>query len=236
MPISIDINFHLELSHPNTKDLIELRDYQKRVLDDFNTKRILWWGRRTGKTITSSLVALNYALSPGDWPREDFSRILIFAAQKIHIESMFSNLRGILQNSGLGSLIQIGQRDGRQKITISYPGGMVCSIIGIPLSSRGLAPCGLDGDLIILDEADYISEECIDVIEPILFDKPNVKLLISGTPRFDKNSFMHRVAGSSEISLHRVTVLDVPESNSFIAQLKKDLSPKAFETECMVPL
>jgi hypothetical protein len=212
----------------------ELRDYQEIALDDPTKRKMLWWARRTGKDLFCAIEALDWAFSPGG--RKD-SKVLILGPQKAHVMGVFKKIWKILSDSGLGRFTDHSRRD-PPLTTFLFPDGGSCRIVGHSCFSKGLRPCGVDANKIIVNEPDYCDESLLaDTINPILHINPECGLVLVGTPRQDKNSYMNRCYKSELYNTYRANIYNHPDYESCIDKVLAEFGGETdqFKQECLVP-
>lgn len=180
-----------------------LRSYQKQVTDNSreNKNIILRWGRRMGKSVVMCADCLWWASA---WPIVEMAElglkkkkkftVLVFAPYESQVKELWNTFTQLIGDSPL-------LRDQVKKIrtsdvhTIEFKGDKGTSgeddngsiikgyTIGISSSNQGTSLRGLSGDMIFIDEMDFIPTEIIEqVILPITTTHKNCRRRICSTP------------------------------------------------------
>ena len=175
-----------------------LRSYQKEVLQNSRIYQniILQWGRRMGKSVAMCADCLWWAsvypilrmIENKDVKTKPFT-ILIFTPYESQIKELWNTFVQLIGDSPL-------LKDQVKKIrasdihTIEFkgqgdsPGSIIKGYtVGISSSNQGTSLRGLSGDMVFIDEMDFIPTEIVEqVIIPITTTHENVKRRICSTP------------------------------------------------------
>jgi len=192
----------------NREKPLVLRSYQKDILR--NTRKyknmITRWGRRSGKSVTFCADCLWWAQA---WPlirmiqQKDSKtkpfRILVFCPYESQVKELWNTFTQLIGDSPLLMdqvekirtsdihLIQFkGPDDDTKGSTIEG------YTIGISSSNQGTSLRGLSGDMIFIDEMDYIPGEIIEqVILPIRTTHEDVRFRVCSTPSGKREQFFN---------------------------------------------
>jgi len=175
-----------------------LRSYQAEITDNSREQQniILRWGRRMGKSVVMCADCLWWAsawplvqmIETGSKKKKPFT-ILVFAPYESQVKELWNTFTQLIGDSPL-------LKDQVKKIrtsdvhTIEFegqgdnPGSCIKGYtIGISSSNQGTSLRGLSGDMIFIDEMDFIPTDIIEqVILPITTTHPDVKRRICSTP------------------------------------------------------
>lgn len=165
------------------------RYYQEEILRCEDNLIVLRMGRRIGKTDSMAVKALYYAYTkPGKQPQEPY-KVLIFGPMEKQITLIFDRMRQLIRMSPEmlaavgGNPAKIGTKSPQ---TIAFPlinSSIVGVTAGTKAGAQALQARGEGGDVIILDEADYLVEKDVDSIMGIRLQNPTkIKILAASTP------------------------------------------------------
>lgn len=180
-----------------------LRSYQQEVTNNSRDKQniILRWGRRMGKSVVMCADCLWWASA---WPivrmieekstKKKAFTVLVFAPYESQVKELWNTFTQLIGDSPLlkdqvkkirtsdvHTIEFHGQKDANGE---EQPGSIIKGYtIGISSSNQGTSLRGLSGDMIFIDEMDFIPTEIIEqVILPITTTHPDVKRRICSTP------------------------------------------------------
>lgn len=182
------------LRDPRDRELpLVLRSYQQEVTNNSRKEMniILRWGRRMGKSVVMCADCLWWAqayplvrmIEEGGSKQKPFT-ILVFAPYESQVKELWNTFSQLIGDSPL-------LRDQVDKIrtsdvhTIEFKNGSSIKgyTIGISSSNQGTSLRGLSGDMIFIDEMDFIPTEIIEqVILPITTTHKNCRRRICSTP------------------------------------------------------
>jgi hypothetical protein len=170
-----------------------LRSYQKEVTD--NTKDqmniILRWGRRMGKSVVMCADCLWWAqayplirmIENGDKKQKPFT-ILVFAPYESQIKELWNTFTQLIGDSLLlKDQVEKMRTSDVHQIVFKNGSEIRGYTIGISSSNQGTSLRGLSGDMIFVDEMDFIPADIIEqVILPITTTHKNCRRRICSTP------------------------------------------------------
>jgi len=154
----------------------EARWYQREMMYCSSKKKVARCGRRCGKTLCITVLAL-WMLSTN----KDYS-ILIVAPYEAQVIKIFDEMNRLIQSSPV--IMSCVKRSTRNPCRLEFMNGS--KAMGFSSGSKSAARSdkirGQDANFIILDEADYLDETDIDAILAILASHPDCGLWASSTP------------------------------------------------------
>ncbi|WP_422661773.1 terminase large subunit domain-containing protein (plasmid) [Paenibacillus sp. EC2-1] len=174
------------------------RDYQEPMLQEMvDSKRVsLRLGRRLGKTDSMCVTIMYYATTqPNKAPNSVQYNILIVTPYEDQIQLIFTRLRQLIDMSQ-GQIAP--SRDIENHIEL--PNGTI--IHGMTAGSKsgsGAANTrGQRADLIVLDEADYLTENDITNIMNIRNEAPErIRMIVASTPSGRRDSYYKWCTGAT---------------------------------------
>ncbi|HLD91511.1 MAG TPA: terminase family protein [Patescibacteria group bacterium] len=156
---------------------LQLRSYQKDILECKSKKKVLRLGRRSGKSICLCIESLYKAFITEN------TRVLICTPYKIQTRNLWKDgFQKLIKGNKLleSSIIRMGQNP----YLIEFKNG--ARIMGLTAGSstgnKGGSIRGSSADHLIMDEIDYMGEEAIQSIMAITATNKNTTLTISSTP------------------------------------------------------
>jgi replicative DNA helicase len=169
------------------------RDYQEQILHEmaYSKRTVLRLGRRLGKTETMCVIILWHAFTQ---PNRIASRgaeasydILIIAPYEEQVDLIFKRLTQLIDASGGGIN---PSRDIEHHIELPN-GTIIHGLTAGSKSGNGAANTrGQRGDLIVLDEVDYMNEMDITNIMNIRNESPEtIRMVVASTPCGKRESY-----------------------------------------------
>lgn len=175
-----------------------LRSYQKEVIRATreNQNIILQWGRRLGKSVTMCADCLWWAsvypiirmIENKEVKQKPFT-VLIFTPYESQIKELWNTFNQLIGDSPLlkDQVKKVRASDIHQILFHGHgdsPGSVIKGYtVGISSSNQGTSLRGLSGDLIFIDEMDFIPTAIIEqVILPITTTHPDCRRRICSTP------------------------------------------------------
>jgi hypothetical protein len=178
----------------------EAYQYQADALRDPWHRKVLRWGRRTGKSDMLSVFVLWFAFTHGKDPEDqsDKSRpsvCLIAAPYENQVKLIFKRIRELINKSP--ELKQSLKTSTKNPEYIEFKNGSAISgfTAGTKSGAGGASMRGQYADWIIVDEMDYMTDDDINAIFAIASDKnrpknlPPIGLMISSTPTGRRGKF-----------------------------------------------
>jgi hypothetical protein len=201
------------------------RNYQKDILTSIKkgNKVILRFGRRLGKTDSMCIVILYYAYTQLNKGPNDQYDILIFGPMEKQVDLIFDRLKQLIKESDV--LKSVLKRDVQHRL--EWKNGT--KIIGITAGAStgngkgSTSSRGQRGDLIVLDEMDYIGSKNLTNIINIRNEAPErIKIISASTPSGSREEFykwcneasVKYEASQSDIDNMTFTKYDVKENKS----------------------
>lgn len=158
------------------------RWYQVEMMRDQSVKKVYRCGRRIGKTETMVVEMLHQAFSKRNF------RILMAAPFENQIRNMFTRLNELIKESPL--LKQEIVRSTKNPYCIEFKNGSM--ILGFTAGDDAASIRGQRADWIYIDEIDFMSEYCFEVIAAIAIERADIGITVSSTP-LGKRSHFYRM-------------------------------------------
>lgn len=237
------------LRNPRNRDEpLNLRSYQREVTDASHRTQniILRWGRRMGKSVVMCADCLWWAsayplikmLETGAKKQQPFT-VLVFAPYESQIKELWNTFTQLIGDSPLLKE-QVSRMRTSDVHSIEFTNGSVIKgyTIGISSANKGTSLRGLSGDMVFIDEMDFIPEEIIEqVILPIATTHPDVRLRICSTPSGKREMYYKWCISAEELGwLHLHYPSWHPDNDNWksIEQAKSEGLPIYQSTEFQV--
>ena len=174
----------LRTFNPQTKKIEPwtARWYQVEMLRDKNVKKVYRCGRRIGKTETMVVEMLHMAFTHRNF------RILMAAPFENQIRNMFTRLNELIKESPLLKAEIV--RSTKNPYVIEFKNGSM--ILGFTAGDDAASIRGQRADWIFIDEIDFMSEYCFEVIAAIAIERAEIGITVSSTP-LGKRSHFYRM-------------------------------------------
>jgi len=187
------------------------RSYQDEVLLNSREQRriLLCWGRRLGKSVVMCADILWWAQA---YPlvrmienKENKQRpftVRIYAPYDKHIKELWETFSQLIGDSELlkNQIIKIRHSTDEHLIQFDNGSKIFGQTVGIGSQNKGIATRGQSGDLIYIDEMDYIPREIMEAaIMPIWTTHTDTILRISSTPTGKRDLFYEWFTRSKEL-------------------------------------
>ena len=161
------------------------RWYQAEMLRDNSLKKVYRCGRRTGKSECMVIETLCKATTIPHY------RVLLITPYETQVRLLFMRINEILDESP--QLKAMVTRSVKNPYIIEFGNGS--AILGFTTgasSGGGAASCrGQKGDLLVLDECDYMSEADYDAVMAIAGERPDIRVILSSTPTGRRGHFYY---------------------------------------------
>lgn len=166
------------------------RPYQGEMLRCSSKRKVSRIGRQSGKTDTLVINALFHMFTKPGVPEKEGFKIIIITPYQAQIEVIFNRIMQLLQGSPVtqNSL----KRNVKAPIyTIELMNGSIIRGFTAGTKSGGNAGSvrGQTGNMLIFDEADYLSGGDIDSALSIITNHPNATVWMSSTPSGKREKF-----------------------------------------------
>jgi hypothetical protein len=171
--------------------------YQANILQCSSKRKVLRCGRRLGKSETLIIWSLfrlfnyspknkRYDPTTKEWT-EGFSTIMFVAPYLNQVKDFFSRLRDkVYGNPELAR--EVISDVSTPFFKMELKSGM--KITGFSAgSSGGSSLRGQKADFIVMDEMDYLSQDALDTIMPLLMEHNEVEMIAASTPSGRRESF-----------------------------------------------
>ena len=158
------------------------RWYQVEMLRDNHTRKVYRCGRRIGKTETMVVEMLYLAFT-----KKNF-RVLMAAPYENQIRNMFTRLNELIAESPLVKQAVVSTTKNPAKIEFAN-GSM---ILGFTTGDDAASVRGQRADWIFIDEIDFMSEYCFEVVAAVAIERAEIGITVSSTP-LGKRSHFYRM-------------------------------------------
>ena len=217
------------LKHPRDPARpLRLRKYQRKALTDTSRRQAWRWGRRTGKSCGLAIRALHYAFSRPN------KKVLIVAPYEAQIKALFDEaIRPMMRDAALLSESVAFDRSQPFEIMFKNGSSILGMTAGVRAGQHGSGVRGQNADLLILDEADYLTPKTIAAIQAILATNAEVDLIASSTPT-GKHEWFHQVCTDRRLgySEHHVRSSESPEWTPEVeAEFRRTMTAEDYEHE-----
>lgn len=154
-----------------------LWDHQREVVESEAKYSVICAGRRAGKTHVFGVMALHRAFS------QSGSKVLIVSSGEDAAKNMFAAVAEMTQGSEWlrSSVVD----DLTQSMTLSNGSVIRC------VSSSMRQVRSQEADLLIVDEAGFVTEEIWDAVEPVTVARPGSRILVCSSPWGGPGSWFH---------------------------------------------
>jgi len=194
-------------------------DWQKKVLDSNSKRIILNCSRQSGKSTTTSILALHNAIY------RPSSLILLISPSQRQSSELFKKVTSFFKElDNRPSLVE----DNKLSCTLSNKS----RIISLP-SSEGTIRGYSGADLIIEDEASFVTDDVYKAIRPMLAVS-NGKLILMSTPCGKRGHFYHEWTEGKDWEKIKITAYDCPRiTKEFLKNEMNSLGDRTFRQEYM---
>lgn len=165
------------------------RNYQEEIIRCTSSLKVLRWGRQLGKTESLAIMILHRAFT------RKRSKQIIFAPMGKHVKLIFSRLRKYIYDSPKLRPRGPIPRDVQTPFEhIILPNGseIMALTAGTKSGAEGETARGETASVIYFDEGDRLDEGDLDALIPILFSKPDPKIIFCSTPT-GKRAFFYEI-------------------------------------------
>lgn len=212
----------------------DARWYQAEILRCKARKIVIRAGRRAGKTDALCVMAIYHAyLQPNKGQKPSY-RVLYVAPYESQVNEFFTRVRELISNSENVSASVV--RDVRNPHEIEFANGSV--IKGMSAGSRtGKGAANIRGqwaDLLILDEAAYLTSQDVNTLLALQLEDPNrIRVVAASTPIGGDNHFrrwcVNKELGWQEF--HYPTWVNPNWNAEMEAQLREEFPGDAYALE-----
>lgn len=192
--------------------------WQAQLLRDQPKRALLLCSRQSGKTTTTSLIALHTAIYHAP------ALVLLFSPSQRQSAELFRTV------VGYHSRLQ-----GAPRLTAESTlraemenGSRIIALPGSEKTVRGFAAA----DLVVIDEAARVEDDLIAAVRPMMATKANGRLIALTTPAGKRGWFHDAWTKSDDWTKVRVAAADCPRiSKSFLDEELRNLGSARFEEE-----
>jgi len=183
------------LTDPDSvKEPLKLRAWQKEVIYAMKVhdKVSLRIARRCGKSVAIAVFALWYCATQNN------KKVVLLAPYESQVRVLWDIIFRLVSNSPLIKSSMMVFRK-RNPFEISFRNGSyIKGFTTAERSTKGATLRGSDAELMIIDEADFISSETLGTILAIISGSKDMKLIVSSTPS-GKRSFFYDTQTKPEL-------------------------------------
>ena len=195
-------------------------------------------GRRTGKTLSIAVRVLHKAFTWKPDDKRGYYNIVIFTPNQTQINLIFKMFEMLLDgNNDLLSMVGKENKDKGKIPTRKTPNYVMELTNNVTISgfvSGSTAIRGSAADMLILDEASFLTTEDTDSVVALINEHPNVELWVSSTPSGPKDYFYDRINDPTFVSFHFPTDKYHPEwSHQMEQDFKRQLTISGFKHEVL---
>lgn len=158
------------------------RWYQVEMMRDKSVRKVYRCGRRIGKTETMVVEMLHMVFTKRNF------RIIIAAPFENQVRNMFMRLHELIAESPLVKAEMT--RSTKNPYIMEFANGS--SILGFTTGDDAASIRGQRADWIFIDEIDFMSEGCFDVVSSIAIERAEIGITCSSTP-LGKRSHFYRM-------------------------------------------
>lgn len=201
------------------------RWYQVEMMRDKSVKKVYRCGRRIGKTETMVVEMLYQASSNRNF------RVLMAAPYENQIRNMFTRLNELIDESPLVKA-QIKSRT-KNPYKIEFNNGSM--ILGFTTGDDAASIRGQKADWIYIDEIDFMSEYCFEVVAAVAIERAEIGITVSSTP-LGKRSHFYKMCTVPEMgySQHYHPSTHNPNWNAEMeAELRAQLTSEGYVHEVL---
>lgn len=213
--------------NPSTKKVESWvpRWYQNEMFRDKSTRKVYRCGRRIGKTETMVMEMLHKANVNRNF------RIIVACPYETQVRNIFTRINEIMKESPLLKKEIVGNTKNPYKIELRN-GSM---ILGFTTGDDASSIRGQKADWIYIDEIDFMSEYCFEVVAAIAIERAEIGITVSSTPT-GKRSHFYRMCTMPEMgySQHYHPSMHNPGWNEDMeAELKAQLTSEGYVHEVL---
>lgn len=213
----------------------EARWYQAEILRSKSRKIVIRAGRRTGKSDCLCIFALYHAFVQPNKGKDPGYRVLYVAPYESQIKEFFLRMRELISNSQtVASSIVRDVKNPHEEIEFAN-GSLIRGMSAGSKTGKGAANIrGQKADLLILDEAAYLTASDINTLLAIqLQDPQRIRIIAASTPSGGDTHFMrwclNKELGWQEF--HYPSWVNPNWSPEMEAELREELPGVAFTLE-----
>lgn len=167
---------------------VNIRVYQTLVLRDSNINKVMRFGRRAGKTFTLAIFMLWYAYTHND------GRIIVMTPMKAQSGLIYDEIIKLAKKNKV-VMDSITRNVTSPQYEINFSNGTTIRLFttGMKSGSKSDVVRGQEGHVIILDEMDYMGEEDLVAVIPMLQkteeDQEDKIVIAASTPTGQRQKF-----------------------------------------------
>lgn len=160
------------------------RPYQKAMLSCTSKRKVFRCGRQIGKTYTICVAMLHAVFT-----HEDFA-VQVIAPYQTQVKLIFKNLEELIKNSGkLASSVVRNVKAPNYEIVLANGSSVAGYTAGSHSKQEAGSVRGQSGQMLCLDEADYLSPADIDSVLAVITNFPDATVWMSSTPTGRREKF-----------------------------------------------
>ena len=200
------------------KRLFKYRWYQRNMSKCSAIKQTFRMGRRSGKTYNIALKILHKVLT------NKGLKVLVITPFDVQAEEIFLQIETLIRAMNP----KFGTYDSIIKSNVKSPTYFMKFHNGSRIrgfttgSSGGASVRGQPGDLIVIDEADYVDQKSFNSIMGILMDKPDTELWVTSTPNGEK--VLHKLSNSPDFKEFHYPSFVIPHYDDDVDRHMRELN------------
>ena len=212
--------------------------YQAQLVRSISKRISARAGRRIGKTLSVAVRILHRAFTWRKTKNKGHYNIVIFTPNQTQIQVIFKMFEQLLEgNSKLLSMVGLDDKHRGKIPTRKTPNFILELTNGVTISgfvSGSTAIRGSAADMLVLDEASFLTSADTDAVTSLINEHQDVDLWVSSTPAGPKDYFYDRVTDPRFVSFYFPTDKYHPEwSLQMEADFKSQLTNVGYTTEVL---
>lgn len=220
------------------KSITPVGDKQSYAIEVPETQTFVANDTITHNTASIAVRVLHKAFTWKPSEKKGYYNIVIFTPNQTQINLIFKMFELLLEgNHDLLSMVGKENKDKGKIPTRKTPNYVLELTNGVTISgfvSGSTAIRGSAADMLVLDEASFLTTEDTDSVVALINEHPNVELWVSSTPAGPKDYFYDRVNDPTFVSFHFPTDKYHPEwSHQMEQDFKRQLTISGFKHEVL---
>ncbi len=210
---------------------IEPRKFQAEMIQCTQNRKQLRIQRRAGKSHALAMYMIWYQMQH---PQQ---RIRVVAPREIHVLELFDKMNEMIVNQPMvfNSVIKTGKSSVLyRKNPFEFKFKNLSTIRGITTGDKeGTSVRSQSADLLVMDEQDYVPDEAIAAVFPLIASQENTEFMVSSTPSGQRSYFYNWCNDPGYKELHKSfqeVEIYSPEKDE---EFKRTFSKEKYEREVL---
>lgn len=210
---------------PVQKEPFKANYVQHQILGSKKRINVIRVHRRAGKTFSMVILALYYVIM------YENIKVLIICPGNSQVTEIFTNLRDFINgNPWIQPYLKSDRQANPQRMLFTNGSRITGFTAGSKGKGKAVSVRGQEGDIVLVDEAAYLSEDDWPVIKPIMLGDENrrwpPRVYIASTPAYTRGVYYELCTSAemeADMDLNRihVSILDNPSASpEFIAECR----------------